>query len=222
MSIAPGNPVAFGFIHGNWGLDNSLGDKYCGVNREIDILKQEGCYADFTFPSFGLESQPSKTNSIYFARDDDHPKSYDRGEDVSAGEQGQSALMIFEGPIGLRFGRQLFEYGAIENGDPATRSRVDSWVKTCIGVKGRPEWIFVKVYTHGMQSRGVVLGQQTDDMYSYLEQRYGRGKYRLHYVTAREAYNIVKAAENGLSGDPDTYRDYEVKEPLNRFDRVVH
>ncbi len=39
----------------------------------------------------------------------------------------------------------------------------------------------------------------------------------LHYVTAREAYNIVKAAEAGKSGDPNDYRDFEIPPPANRL-----
>jgi hypothetical protein len=54
-------------------------------------------------------------------------------------------------------------------------------------------------------------------MFSHLEQKYNDGKhYLLHYVTAREAYNIVRAAEDGHSGDPNQYRDYLVPHPLNR------
>ncbi|MBU1701410.1 MAG: hypothetical protein KJ970_09520 [Candidatus Eisenbacteria bacterium] len=34
--------------------------------------------------------------------------------------------------------------------------------------------------------------------------------YRLHYVSAREAYNIVCAAEDVLSGNPSQYLDYEI------------
>jgi hypothetical protein len=212
-----GNSVRFAFIHGDWSLDNSRGSRYCGVSRELDILRRAGCYADFTFPSLGVESQPSKTNSIYYATDNDNPKSYDKGDDASVGVSHGGRFLIFEGPLGLALRRQLFEYGGIGNGDEApSKSRVNSWIASGIAVRGRPEWIFVKVYTHGVQSESVVLGEDTDRMYSYLEQRYGRGAYRLHYVTAREAYNIVKAAEDCLSGDPDLYRDYEVKEPVNK------
>jgi len=42
----------------------------------------------------------------------------------------------------------------------------------------------------------------------------------LHYVTAREAFNIVKAAEQGLTGNPEQYRDYILKKPINRVMRV--
>jgi hypothetical protein len=38
----------------------------------------------------------------------------------------------------------------------------------------------------------------------------------LHYVTAREAYNLVKAAEAGCTGDPEQYRDYLIPPYANR------
>src|SRR5262249_32297077 len=41
----------------------------------------------------------------------------------------------------------------------------------------------------------------------------------LHFVTAREAYNIVKAAEAGHSGNPNDYRDYLIPPPANRLIR---
>lgn len=42
----------FGFIHGNWALNNSRRDgRWCGVNDELRILREEGCYANFTLPS---------------------------------------------------------------------------------------------------------------------------------------------------------------------------
>src|SRR5947209_243075 len=39
----------FAFVHGNWGLDNSNGPEFCGANRELEILRDLGCFADFTF-----------------------------------------------------------------------------------------------------------------------------------------------------------------------------
>src|SRR5262249_39602993 len=49
-----------------------------------------------------------------------------------------------------------------------------------------------------------------------MVERWNRPPFRLHFVTAREAYNIVKAAEAGLSGNPNDYRDYEILPPANR------
>ena len=53
------------------------------------------------------------------------------------------------------------------------------------------------------------------DGLSYLEHAITTAsKSILHYVTARELYNLVKAAEAGRQGDPEEYRDYLVKPPV--------
>jgi len=47
-----------------------------------------------------------------------------------------------------------------------------------------------------------------------IEYLYNDGKrWRLHYVTAREMYNLVKAAEAGETGDPGMFRDFVVSPP---------
>jgi hypothetical protein len=210
---------AFGFIHGDWGLDDSRARRFCGVSRELAILKQAGAYADFTFPA-PPPAQPRTVNRIYYARDDDGPKSYDTGVEAAVGTSNDRDLLLVQGPIVVRPGRgplirHLVDEGAIEDTAEPSDERVDGWIETGIGVRGRPEWIFVKAYSHGIQSRRTVLSDATDRMFSYLEETYGRGPYRLHYLTAREAYNVVRAAEDGLDGDPDAYRDYAIKPPLN-------
>jgi hypothetical protein len=109
----------------------------------------------------------------------------------------------------------------VENSDvrrtsPPRPDRTDLWVKTGIHVRGRPEWVFVKVHTHGLQEgdTDVLLGPATDALFTDLETRYNDGRrYVLHYVTAREMYNIIKAAEAGRDGDPGRYRDYLVPAP---------
>lgn len=199
---------SFAFIHGNWSLDNAKGDRYCGVSRELDILKSQGCYADFTFPAFGNVAQPKKINSIYYGADDDRNKSYDTGVDATVGRKNSKDLMIFEGPLTLK------DYGAIETDPFPNNRKIDSWIEANIHVKGRPEWIFIKTFTHGAQSRKLFFSAVTDDMFSYLEKRYGTGQYRLHYATTREAYNIVRAAEDGKTGDPNLYIDYAIKKPV--------
>src|SRR5439155_17963245 len=73
LSAWPDGRLAFGFIHGNWALDNSRHDhgrNYCGVNNELTVLMEEGCYADFTFPAWQHTAQPRQTNSLYYAVDD--------------------------------------------------------------------------------------------------------------------------------------------------------
>ena len=45
----------FGFIHGNWSLDNSRGNAFCGNDRELAMLRELGCFGDYTFSSIFYE-----------------------------------------------------------------------------------------------------------------------------------------------------------------------
>jgi hypothetical protein len=73
--------------------------------------------------------------------------------------------------------------------------------------------VFVKLHTHGAIERDVdaLFGEKALAMHRVLNDRYNDGRrFRLHYVTAREAYNIAKAAEHGYAGDPSAYRDFRI------------
>ncbi|MEO6925816.1 MAG: hypothetical protein ABI129_04025, partial [Rhodanobacter sp.] len=224
----PRDPVTgqlrFGFIHGNWSLDNSRADgRWCGINNELILLRQLGCYADFTLPSAPSDTQTRMVNAIYYATDDPaRPKSHDSGEPVRVGGKASGDLMIVQGPLGLNWRQRRFGIiPRIENADvrracPPTPDRIDDWVSTGIHVEGRPEWVFVKVHTHGTQERDMdtLLGEPADRMHRHLERAYNDGhRYVLHYVTAREVYNIIKAAEAGKSGNPNDWRDFELPRP---------
>ena len=213
----------YGFIHGNWALDNSR-PEYCGVNDELRILAATGCYGDFTFPSL-YDSQPRMVNCLYRAVDDpDAPKSYDIGRPLAAGvAPADDEFMMITGPIGLR-GRKGFPFFGVEDADvtgegPGTPERVRNWVRAGIHVDGRPEWIFVKVHTHGAPERhfDALLGEAAKMMYATLCDEYADGeRFRLHFVSAREMYNVARAAEDGLAGDAGQYRDYEIAPYLTR------
>ena len=220
--------IRYGFIHGDWALDNSRNNKYCGVNNELSILKETGCYADFTFPSKN-EANPALINSIYYAIDDPNkPKSYNRGTKVSVKKcleacykiKNRKGLMIIQGPMypflknnqisGLRISNDV-----INGSPPITKKRVDSWIKTGIHIKGKNNWRIIKVHTHGATDSDAVLGQEMDDIFSYLESKYNDGQeYILHYLTARELFNIIKAIEDGRSGEnPSSYKNYIIAPP---------
>jgi hypothetical protein len=63
-----------------------------------------------------------------------------------------------------------------------------------------------------------LLGEAAERMHAHLEQAYNDGtNHVLHYVTAREMYNIIKAAEAGKGGDPNDWRDYELPPPPHRL-----
>jgi hypothetical protein len=216
----PDGRTRFAFVHGNSGLDNSNGPLYCGVSNEIGLLRDLGAFADFTFPSIYLDSQPPTVNAIYAARDDDRPKSYSRIWPLSALQSGEADLMIFEGPLVFAptlNPRRLFlelDDGDIHPAMPADPHRIGRWLRASVHAPGRPEWVFIKLFGHGAESpedADALTGDDFDGMLDYLESHYNDGrKYVLHYITAREAYNVAMAAADGHSGDPSRYFDYVV------------
>lgn len=227
--VCVGDPqrTAYGITHGKWGLCNSRGPRHCGVNGELAVLRRTGCYADFTFPAWG-RMNPRKRNSIYYAADNpDRPKAYDDGIDVEVGREPTGDLMIFQGPgdmsgLPARVARRtwlrdllwwVWLFTDVTDLAPATPRRVDGWVRRHVHVRGRGEWTFVKVQTHGARAHAfdACFGERAAALHSYLAERYNDGDaWRLHYATAREACNMVKAAERGKSGDPGQCRDFEI------------
>lgn len=213
----------FSFIHGDWALDNSAHGKYCGVNDELTILQNAGCWGDFTMPSTE-ECQTRKINSIYYAIDDpDKPKSHDTGKDAAVGVKNPPGFFMMQGPLGINWGAPRLP--KIENSSLTTYNwgradRVDYWVNCGIHVKGKPDWVFVKLHTHGAveKDHDALIGERAFKMHQYLNEKYNDGvKYKLHYVTAREAYNICKAAEEGLDGDPGDYVNHVIKPYANTY-----
>ena len=222
VTAEPTPRTAFGFIHGMWALDNSRNGQHCGVNNELALLRRLGCYADFTHPSWG-PMHPRIVNRLYYAVDDpERPKSYDTGVPLKVGKPPTGDLLIFEGPSVVRFRgiRPVYDHGDVTVQDLPTPERIDDWIRAGIHVQGRPDWVFVKVFTHGAvgQDHEAVLGEWAGRMYRYLETQYNDGlNYALHYVTAREAYNIAKAAEQGRGGNPNDYRNFLIPPYANRF-----
>ena len=99
------------------------------------------------------------------------------------------------------------ENGALDD-TPAHLPTVDrfaAWVDVAVGVEGRPEWVFVKVHSHGGPegNASMLLGPVMEQFHTDINRRFNDGKqYRLHYVTAYEMACLVKAAEAGLTGSP--------------------
>jgi len=218
----------YGFIHGNWALCNSRPDgDWCGVNEEIGILRQTGCYADFTFPSAPSPTQPKTVNKVYYAgdREGDQGGHNYCGNVSTIGNQKSTignTLLLITGPLALDWQRRKWgifpriDNGAITAVNPVLPGRIDLWRSRHIHVEGRPDWVFIKVYTHGCQQDDMdyLLGGSMFKAYDYLHNVYNDGKnWSLHYVTAREMYNIIRAAEAGKSGNPGEYRDFEIDCP---------
>ena len=140
--------ICYGFIHGNWALCNSHPEGHgCGVNSELTVLAETGCYADFTMPSAPHGTQTRIINSLYYAQDTGNPKPHDTGKLVSVerrsptrlGEEPETRrvedrrsatlnayqlstinhqLLLVQGPLGLNWSRRKFGLlPRIENGE---------------------------------------------------------------------------------------------------------
>jgi hypothetical protein len=213
--------LRYAFVHGNWSLCNSRPDgRLCGVDEELVVLRETGCYVDMTMPSTLAGTQTRQANSIYYA--DNAPgraKSHDTGRDVSVGGPVEGDLMLIQGPLALNgSSRKAGLLPRVENAElsadnPPTPGRADLWIRQAVGVAGRPEWVFVKLHTHGCVESNwpVVLGEAFGCLHEDLGRRYNDGTdYCLHYVTARHMYNIARAAQAGHEGDPNDFRDFEI------------
>jgi hypothetical protein len=201
--------ISYGFIHGNWALDNSRPDgRWCGVNNEISVLLETGCYADFTMPSAPACCQTSTINSIYYAVDDpERPKSHDLGTPAKVGLSApEQALLLVQGPLALDWGcRKWGLLPRLENGDltyrrPPTLERLMMWLRAGVQVCGRPDWLFVKLHTHGAQEKNaeMLLGEPMRAFHQSLgclakDQNW----FKYYYVTAREMADLVHQAEAG-------------------------
>jgi hypothetical protein len=222
ISRASDGKPQWSFIHGNWALANGRRDgRWCGVDDELPLLHQLGCYADYTFPSAPDECQPNIVNQIYWPSGDLKSKRcYEHGTRARVGHYVNDRLLMIQGPLALarRPGslRVRIESSAVTAKDPATASRLKAWTRTAIHVAGRPEWVFVKVHTHGAPEREAtsLLHDGGTALHRQLTTHYNDGHaWQLHYVTAREMYNIAIAAMDGFSGDPFVYRNHVVAPP---------
>jgi hypothetical protein len=168
-----------------------------------------------------MESQPKMINDIYYAKDDPlRPKSYEKGDLVRSGLPRNGDLMMIQGPLTFRWKKgKIINYPAVEDGEvsgdnPPFFERVDSWIGAGIRISGREDWIIVKVFTHGAPEKNhyTLLGEPIVKMHSHLSRIFNDGsRYSLHYVTARELYNIIRAAEDGRNGNPGSFRNYLIQ-----------
>jgi hypothetical protein len=195
--------IVYGFIHGNWALDNSRPDgRWCGIDNEIDILLDTGCVYDMTMPSAPSDTQTSTINSIYFAKEDGKAKSHDKGVMLTKDNWTDEDLLMIQGPLELNWkSRKLGLIPRIEAGElsldaPPNETRIDLWKKSNITIEGMGEHVFIKIYTHGLQEKNMKMffdNNGFDTLWSTLEEKFKNSEgYSLHYVSAWEMYCKIK------------------------------
>ena len=196
--------TVFAFIHGNWALDNSRPDgAHCGLNGEIALLRDLGCYADFTMPSTPSVTQSRIVNKIYWCTNnpDNRPRSFDRGIEATVGGGDQGDLLMITGPLGVRFGSRLMpriECGEVAGYDLPTPSRVHQWFDLAPTIG---EDVFIKLYTHGAQERNLepLLNGDLANLYRWLAEEAARRDIEIHWATAWQMYQAAKGLIQGGS-----------------------
>ena len=196
--------TVFGFIHGNWALDNSQADgKNCGLNGEIALLRDLGCYADFTMPSAPSSTQGRVVNQIYWCTNnpDNRPRSFDRGIEATVGGGKQGDLLLITGPFGLRFARRLLprlEMGEIARYDLPAPSRVRQWFQLAPKIG---DDLFLKLYAHGAPERNLapLLNGGLANLFPWLKEEAARRGIEIHWATAWQMYQAADALIQGRS-----------------------
>ncbi len=212
--------AAWCFIHGNWTLCNSHPEgRHCGVDNEIDVLRAAGCRVDMTLPSAPSRAQTPLINCIYWAVNRPGPASHARGQLAGAAAPPEGGLMLITGPLLLDWGgRKLgllpgVENACIQASQPPTMERLRLWLRARVQVPQRPDWYFVKLHCHGApeDAHDVLLGDPMLAFHEALATEAKRNtRFHYHYVTAREMYNLARAAESGYKGDVAGALDHEI------------
>jgi len=73
----------WGFVHGRWAL-NASDPLSCNITDEIEILRRNGCVADFTMPAGRSQCTPSM-KGIFVIKPQDKPKCYNTGGMIDRG-----------------------------------------------------------------------------------------------------------------------------------------
>ncbi len=195
--------LRFGFIHGNWALDNGRPDgRWCGVNDEISRLRDVGCYADFTMPAAPDPSQGGLVNTIFRVTDDpERPRSYETGVPVVPGMAAVGDLTLIPGPLGVLWRPEGRWKPRLDTGELAVYARpaperIRLWLTVAPRIAGHA---FVKLFAHGAQERnaGTLLGGDLDRLFEGLQHSCAEASARLRFVTAWEMWQAVEALREG-------------------------
>jgi hypothetical protein len=185
----------FGFIHGNWALDNAHPTgKWCGLDNELTLLRALGCYADYTLPAAPDPCQTRRVNAIYWAVDDPtRPKSHDDGPLLVPGQvPPREALLMVQGPLTVTFPRHrrfrpTLEVGELAGHAPVTPDRVRAWLDVAPRVG---EDVILKLHTHGAPEKnaGPLLGRDLEATLAGVRAECQRRGWGLRFATAWDVY----------------------------------
>ncbi len=211
----------YAFVHGNFTLANSAGGYACGVDSEMQLLADTGCYADFSLPAAAFHpAQIGKVNSLYECGLPLNAQApHRKGRDLRVGRAPRIFPLNVQGPLMFDFdwsarnGVGRFENAALTAANPPSLRRLRLWKKAAISVQHRPDWLFIKLHCHSMdptQREGVIGAPMQRFLTELVAGAEDRREF-IHFVTAREMVNIIWAACDGREGNPGEHRDYRLR-----------
>ncbi|NOT22637.1 MAG: hypothetical protein HOP22_07910 [Nitrospiraceae bacterium] len=217
----PADIPRYAFVHGNFALANSRGGFGCGVDNEMEILAETGCYIDMTLPAFPHEAQVPKINAVYQCGRPLHEAVPHRCGPSLRVHGTVAYPVIMTGPLVFEWTRKRWglpfprvDDGVLTANYHCDLARLDRWRGAQVSVQGRPEWIFIKLYCHGF-FQGDLEATLGDPMRRFwgtaLEEGSRTGAFTVHFASAREAFNIALAAVHDKKGSPHSYRDYSLR-----------
>lgn len=226
LSLSEGDSQPkYAFVHGNWALANSADNRFCGVDNEMAILRDTGCYADMTLPSAPDPSQVPMLNSIYqCALPFDKPAPHAKGHPLKVGDDQPKLPIIITGPLLFDWTNRAKGFiPKLENGElayfrPMDIDRLNRWASANIIVQNRPDWVFVKLHCHGFfdHDQDACIGEAAERFFSdIIDHGLGAGNYSVHFTSAREMFNMVMAAVDGKQGSPGQYRNYKLRQIMD-------
>jgi len=162
------------------------------------MLKECGCYADFTFPRPSGASEPAFTNSICFSKTKTNQK-----KRAAVKNWPEEDLLIIDGPMGINWrNRRFCLFPRAENGEISARSRFTPhrarlWLDAAPQIEGDTKNLFLKLHAYGAVDSTVryLFGESgMHDLYAYLEKySIDNSDLILHYVSAYDMYRKIQA-----------------------------
>ncbi len=223
---AVSHPV-YAFVHGNLALANSAGGAYCGVDNEMRILAETGCYADMTLPTAPDKTQVPVLNAIYECENSfDDAIPHRSGNNLKVGQGDIRFPFIFTGPLVFNWTEKTrsipaprIDDGVLAENQQMDLARFERWCSANIRVEGKEDWIFIKLYCHGFFAYDTdsMMGERAVRFFNeVIENGERTGDYKVHFATAREACNMVIAAVEGKEGSPGKFRNYRFKSIMKK------
>lgn len=222
LSCEDGDPQPkYAFVHGNFTLANCANGFDCGIDNEMQLLADTGCYVDMTYPTAAFHpAQIGVINSIYECALPLNERAPQRlGQRLKVGRPVTRFPFLVQGPWMMDFDRSARSgWGRVENAaltgpNPPSLRRLALWKNAMVTVRGRPDWLFIKLHAHGMApaDTDAMLGEPVQQFAKELIDGAADRKEIIHFVSSREMANIVLAACDGREGNPGEYRDYRYK-----------